>query len=103
MQIRGDTVTAQDLRELLQLVMAGDTDREVIKPDPVLAEPVAGRRIRQWRTQHQASRLAYPQPELLAREVLINLQPQDPHRTRGLLGPFPPERPRTGRCDPQVT
>jgi hypothetical protein len=75
----------------------------VIKPDPVLAEPVAGRRIRQWRTQHQASRLAYPQPELLAREVLINLQPQDPHRTRGLLGPFPPERPRTGRCDPQVT
>jgi len=76
MQIRGDTVTAQDLGELPQL-LAGDTDREVIKPDPALAEPVAGRRTRQRRAQHEASRLAYPQPELLAREILINLQPQD--------------------------
>ena len=72
MQVRGDTITAQDLHELLQL-LAGDTDREVIKPDPALAE----RRTRQWRAQHEASRLAYPQPELLARVILINLQPQD--------------------------
>ena len=77
MQIRGDTVTAQDLREPLQLLEAGDTDRQVIKPDPLLAEPVAGRRILQWRVQHEAVRLAYPQTELLAREILINLQPQD--------------------------
>jgi hypothetical protein len=49
MQIRGDVVAAQDLRESLQLLEAGDTDREVIKPDPLLAEPVAGRRTRQRR------------------------------------------------------
>lgn len=77
MQIRSDTITAQHLRELLQLPAARDTDREVIKPDPVLAEPFAGRRTRQRRAQHETARLPYPQPELLAREVLINLQPQD--------------------------
>jgi hypothetical protein len=49
----------------------------VIKPDPLLAEPVAGRCTRQRRAQHQASRLANPQAELLTREVLILLQPQD--------------------------
>lgn len=77
MQIRSDTVTPQHLREPLQLLAAGDADRQVIKPDPLLLEPVAGRRTRQRRAQHEASRLAYPQPELLAREVLINLQSQD--------------------------
>jgi len=49
MQIRGDTAAAQDLREPLELLEAGDTDRQVIKPDPLLAEPVAGRRTRQRR------------------------------------------------------
>ena len=34
MRIRSDTITAQHLRELLQLPAARDTDREVIKPDP---------------------------------------------------------------------
>jgi hypothetical protein len=49
MQIRGDVVAAQDFRESLQLLETGNTDREVIEPDPLLAEPVGGRRARQRR------------------------------------------------------
>jgi hypothetical protein len=45
-----------------------------LEPDPLLDEPVAGRRARQRRAQDEPVRLAYPLTELLAPGILINLQ-----------------------------
>jgi hypothetical protein len=77
MQIRGNSVSAQDFRQPLHFPATGDADREVIKTYPPFAELVTGWGTGQRRAQHQAVVLADPEAENLARGILVDRQPQD--------------------------